>query len=176
MKLRWSVKQGGINVETYTKSTCSHIYYKIYIYKISVWASGKSAMNKSSINKMQSHPHIYTVCMQSTLTYTMDTEKSWCDGLYFVANLFSLHLCECHQFGMCASFGYQQQLAFLAWTITTWKTNNTANKSTKMKYKNKLQKEKFVFGCTKVIQMHTLLASWKLVQVSRMWYVYINFK
>ena len=26
MKLRWSVKQGGINVETYTKSTCSHIY------------------------------------------------------------------------------------------------------------------------------------------------------
>ena len=27
MKLRWSVKQGGINVETYTKSTCSHYYY-----------------------------------------------------------------------------------------------------------------------------------------------------
>ena len=25
-KLRWSVKQGGINVETYTKSTCSHVY------------------------------------------------------------------------------------------------------------------------------------------------------
>ena len=24
MKLHWSVKQGGINVETYTKSTCSH--------------------------------------------------------------------------------------------------------------------------------------------------------
>ena len=24
MKLRWSVKRGGINAETYTKSTCSH--------------------------------------------------------------------------------------------------------------------------------------------------------
>ena len=27
MKLRWSVKQGGINIETYTKSTCSHKYW-----------------------------------------------------------------------------------------------------------------------------------------------------
>ena len=31
MKLRWSVKQGGINVETYTKSTCSQSYSWGYV-------------------------------------------------------------------------------------------------------------------------------------------------
>ena len=60
MKLHWSVKRGGINVETYTKSTCSHYHnsnqnktwcnkYGIWVWPFSHWAELSGRTDKALI-------------------------------------------------------------------------------------------------------------------------------
>ena len=62
MKLRWSVKQGGINVETYTKSTCSQ--NKLSLLKYFVVSFGPAATLILSLQKRRADLRVVQVVHQ----------------------------------------------------------------------------------------------------------------